>query len=165
MHASARPWSRVWQCADRHPPPSERKRRATIHRAKTVNPYPLPRGHQTQLPPASFSPSPRPRSPVSLSTHTSVSLCYCYLTSRTSHHACLFPLLTSPAPAPFLFTSPVSLLPRPACACLFGCLSWPSSSRFSPGKSRAHATTTCSRAGHRLLTHPQPSIVLRVLFV
>lgn len=36
-----------------------------------------------------------------------------------------------------------------------------------PGKSRLHATTTRtpSRLGLRLLTHPQPSIALRVLFV
>jgi hypothetical protein len=142
---------------------SERERhRATIQ----TNPYPSQQRHQRPAAPASSFAVLLLRSPVSLSRHTPLSLSVTYTSLQhprpTPFHS---RLLFSPAPAPFHFTSPVSLLPRPACACLFGCLSCPSSSRSRPGKSRPHATTTSSRAKHRSLTHSQPPIVLRVLFV
>ena len=131
MHASARP--RVYRHLSTLLSPSAR---AQSHAKIASNEKPLPISIQSglcQLRPARLAVSPFPPPPSAclfLDTHTSVSLCYPYFTSRASHHACLFPLLFSPAPATFHFTS------LPACACLFGCLSCPSSSRAPDQVSR-----------------------------
>lgn len=103
--------------------------------------------------------------PTHTHTHTPLSVSLSLITYTSfQHRPSLYPLLFSPASAPSPFTS---LASRPACACLFGCLSWLSSSRSRPGQSRLHATIMCklSHAEHGSLTQPQPPVVLRVLFV
>jgi hypothetical protein len=140
---------------------SERNRhRATIHRRRR-NPYPYCLPAKASRPPCGFAVFPPPPSACFFSRHTPLSVFLCYPHQDPLTHACLFPLLFSLAPAPF----PFAYLYRSCRVLLARCLR--SSSRSRPGKSRVHATNTCTspRAEHSLLTCPQASIVLRVLFI
>ena len=143
-------------------PPSclrERKHRATIHREQTLTQTQSVR--QRRPPALRFRFAPPPPS-ASSSRHTPLSLSVPCLTSEYSHTRVYSHCSSRPRRRPF-----TSLHLHCSCRVLLAPPRVTGRHRRAPdpGKSRAHATNISSRVRHRSLTHPQPSIVLRVLFI